>query len=387
MITFLKKYLQINTAQPSPRYNQAIAFFTQQAQKDGFETSEIQLPSGFKVLVVTMRGTDETLPALALNHHMDVVPAMDEKKWTFPPFSGHVEKNMIYGRGAQDMKSVGVAHYFALKKLKETGKQLKRTVHIILVPEEEVGGAQGAGQLVETEDFKKLNIGFVLDEALPSGQKEALLLKVSERKPIQIEFVCKGEMFHGSRLKSNNVVNQLILFVARLAQLQEEQKKRAEGTDPGLLLSLNVTSLLAGKKEASLNVVPGEARATVDIRVPPTMKKQTVLDMIEQELKDFPDITYSIKAQAREREFNQDFKTPFFNGVKKAIETCGLTAQPYFAEIASDLRFYQEKGIEGFGLSPFTIQANLHGFDECISVGDMELGRDVFFNVLVDFCV
>ena len=117
------------------------------------------------------------------------------------------------------------------------------------------------------------------------------------------------------------------------------------------------------------------------------MKKQVVFDMIEQELKDFPDITYSIMAQAREREFNQDFKTTFFDAVKKSIEKCGLTAQPYFAEIASDLRFYQEKGIEGFGLSPFTIQANLHGFDENISVEDMELGRNVFFNVLVGFCV
>lgn len=44
------------------------------------------------------------------------------------------EDGLIYGRGAQDMKSVAVQYIEAIRKLKESRVKLKRTIHLSFVP-------------------------------------------------------------------------------------------------------------------------------------------------------------------------------------------------------------------------------------------------------------
>eukprot|EP00501_MAST-03F_sp_TOSAG23-6_P002152 GSMAST32.ASY1.ANO1.2251.1 assembled CDS len=53
-----------------------------------------------------------TLPAILLNSHYDVVPAM-ENQWKYDPFGAirtEEDGGRIYGRGTQDMKSVCVQY-------------------------------------------------------------------------------------------------------------------------------------------------------------------------------------------------------------------------------------------------------------------------------------
>ena len=46
-------------------------------------------------------------PALVLLHHIDVVPA-DPSYWSVDPYAGLVKEGYLYGRGALDMKSLGI---------------------------------------------------------------------------------------------------------------------------------------------------------------------------------------------------------------------------------------------------------------------------------------
>merc|ERR1712107_214497 len=98
---------------------------------------------GKPFLVMTWVGTDPGLPSVLLNSHTDVVPVFPEH-WKYEPFSAHKDENGdIYGRGTQDMKCVGIQHIEAVRRLKEQGKKFKRTIHLVFVPEEEVGGLEG----------------------------------------------------------------------------------------------------------------------------------------------------------------------------------------------------------------------------------------------------
>lgn len=83
---------------------------------------------------MTWLGIDNSLPSILLNSHMDVVPVF-EQHWTHPPFAAEIDENgNIYGRGTQDMKSVGMQYLEAIKVLKDQGIRLKRTVHVVYVP-------------------------------------------------------------------------------------------------------------------------------------------------------------------------------------------------------------------------------------------------------------
>ena len=98
---------------------------------------------------------------------MDVVP-VSASKWSHPPFGAEVANNRIYARGAQDMKCVGISYLEAIRQLKSEGHGFSRTVHVSFVPDEEIGGADGMKVFVATEEFKRLNVGFALDEGIPS---------------------------------------------------------------------------------------------------------------------------------------------------------------------------------------------------------------------------
>lgn len=118
------------------------------------------------ICIITWTGTEPTLPSIVLNSHMDVVPVFSEM-WTHPPFAAEIDSiGNIYGRGAQDMKSVGMQYLGAIRSLRNSGVQLKRTIHVLFVPDEETGGVLGMEAFYNSQDFQLLNIGFVLDEGL-----------------------------------------------------------------------------------------------------------------------------------------------------------------------------------------------------------------------------
>lgn len=58
-----------------------------------------------------------------------------QESWNYDPFGAHKdEQGNIFGRGTQDMKSVGMQYLAAIKKLKDEKYQPKRTIHLLYVP-------------------------------------------------------------------------------------------------------------------------------------------------------------------------------------------------------------------------------------------------------------
>lgn len=99
---------------------------------------------------------------------MDVV-AVIEKYWSHPPFDADIDEDgRIFARGTQDMKSVGMQYLAAIRALKRDKIRLKRTIHVIYTPDEEIGGFCGMAKFVRTSNFASLNVGFCLDEGIAS---------------------------------------------------------------------------------------------------------------------------------------------------------------------------------------------------------------------------
>lgn len=164
IISRFQQYLQINTAQPYPQYHQAAIFLTSQAKSLSLESQTLEFVKGKPLVLLKWPGSDPSLPTILLNSHVDVVP-VEYEKWVHPPFAAHLDSlGNIYARGSQDTKCIGMQYLEAIRRLKNSGFQPLRSVYISFVPDEEIGGRDGAKLFAESDFFEKLNVGIVLDE-------------------------------------------------------------------------------------------------------------------------------------------------------------------------------------------------------------------------------
>lgn len=389
LVSFLQTYLKIDTSLPNPDYQKAIDFLTSHAKRDGFDYHVITLPSSYPVFVVTLEGKNKNLPALALNHHIDVVPAPNIKEWKFHPFSGAIDKGKIYGRGTLDTKGMGTVHYHALKNVKKMHTNLNRTIHLLMVPHEENGGFLGVKQLVQLDAFKKLNIGHLIDEGAASGNKEALAVRTQERRTFHIRLTARGKLNHGSQLKNYNVVHDMILFLSEIAQMQKHQKVNAAYLDNGELFSCNVTSIRTGvfnDGKPAINVIPDFVESHVDIRIPPKMCNADARNFLENIIKNFPGISYEVITGC-------DTPTPYseknsflFQALKTFIEKEKFICDSQTAEGTSDMRYYRQVGIDTLGFAPFTCVSEAHNTNESIEIKQLTYSHEFMYNFLLEFC-
>ncbi|KAF9582741.1 adenylate cyclase, partial [Lunasporangiospora selenospora] len=163
-VTRFREYLRIKTVQPNPDYAGSTAFLIREAEELGLPYKIVECVKGKPAVIMTVEGSDPSLPSLLLNSHTDVVPVFIEK-WTQDPFAANKVDGFIYARGSQDMKCVGISYLEVIRRFKAAGKKPLRTIHLSW---EEVGGTEGMKLLVHHEEFKNLNVAFALDEGIAS---------------------------------------------------------------------------------------------------------------------------------------------------------------------------------------------------------------------------
>lgn len=161
-IELLQEYIRIDTSNPPGRETDAAALLARELRAAGIEPDVFESAPGRANVHARLRGRREG-EGLLLLHHIDVVPA-DPARWTHPPFAAEIHQNMIWGRGALDMKSIGIAHLAAFLDLARSGRPLERDVVFLAVADEEAGGTLGMGWIVENRPELLEGIRFAINE-------------------------------------------------------------------------------------------------------------------------------------------------------------------------------------------------------------------------------
>ncbi|MEO8879811.1 MAG: M20/M25/M40 family metallo-hydrolase [Gemmatimonadaceae bacterium] len=123
----MSEYLRINTTNPPGNELATAKWLKAFLAKEGIEGEILdtaELGTGRANFYARLKG-DGSQKAIALVHHMDVVPSNPEL-WAVPPFSGTVKDGYVWGRGALDMKSEGIIHLMSMVALKRAGVHLTR---------------------------------------------------------------------------------------------------------------------------------------------------------------------------------------------------------------------------------------------------------------------
>ncbi|KAJ9657727.1 hypothetical protein H2198_004142 [Neophaeococcomyces mojaviensis] len=119
-------------------------------------------------LLFTWQGEDASLKPTLLMAHQDVVPVPKDTidAWTFPPFSGHYDGKLVWGRGASDCKNQLIGILEAIEELVKAGFTPKRTVLLSSGFDEEISGRNGAGHLAPfiLERYGHDGVAVIVDE-------------------------------------------------------------------------------------------------------------------------------------------------------------------------------------------------------------------------------
>ena len=102
-------------------------------------------------LLYEWKGSDENLKPLLLMGHQDVVPVNPDtvEEWTHPPFSGHFDGRLLWGRGSSDDKCGVIGILSTVETLIEKGFKPARSIVLSFGFDEEVGGPLGARHLAK----------------------------------------------------------------------------------------------------------------------------------------------------------------------------------------------------------------------------------------------
>jgi succinyl-diaminopimelate desuccinylase len=198
--------------------------------------------------------------------HMDTVRP-GEQPWTYPPFSGKIVGDKLYGRGASDMKSGLAAMYLAVESLFKEGKKLSKDIVFLATAGEEVDSC-GARQYLEDHQMENV-------EALVIGEPTNEKVVVGHKGALWIEIVTVGKTAHGSMPeKGINAVESMNKVMDVLGSLKEKWKISAEPLGDS---SLAVTKINGG---VQTNVIPDRCSMHVDIRsVPPQSHEQLLSEL------------------------------------------------------------------------------------------------------------
>ncbi len=113
--------------------------------------------------------------ALLLLNHIDVIDAFPQFWREAKPFEAEIKLGFLYGRGAYDMKSLGLAQALALARLKRRGIVPETDILFLAEADEEAGGRWGTRWLLANRPEWFAGVREVLNEG---GTTEVILREV-----------------------------------------------------------------------------------------------------------------------------------------------------------------------------------------------------------------
>ncbi|XP_061383024.1 aminoacylase-1A-like isoform X1 [Danaus plexippus] len=379
----LQEYITIDSSRVE-NIELVVDFWKRQAADVGLSFA-VYRPAVLPVCVLTLIGRQPDLPSIMLNHHGDVVPAY-HSMWKYPPYSAHIDENGdLYGRGAQDTKSVGIQYIEAVRRLIKNNVTLERTLHLTVMPDEEYGGSKGIKAFILTDVFKSLNIGFALDEGFTS-EDDVMLASYQDKRPVQVRFNIIGQGGHGSSLVNGSAIEKVQYLLNTALEFRKEQLKirdAATKLDYGSYTTINVNMIEGG---IAPNVIPKNISVVMDIRLATSVNAADVQAMLVSWLSNLGDDSTMefIRLDERSPATAVDSTNPFWIAMKDTLNNRGITVTPVVLPATSDMLVLREKfSIPAIGFAPRNNMKNkIHDANEYIPVSNFLKGIDIYYDLI-----
>jgi acetylornithine deacetylase/succinyl-diaminopimelate desuccinylase-like protein len=431
VIMHLRNILRLDTRNPPGNEIRAAHYLRDVLEKEGFECVIVG-PTPERASLITRLKGDGSEPPLLLMSHTDVV-AVEPDKWSHDPFGAVIDNGFLYGRGTLDMKNMVTMELMSMLLLKRAGVPLKRDVIYMAAADEETGGQQGAGWVVEHYP-ELIQAEYGLSEGGGGGLEINghlyYTVQTAEKGSARFKIRTTGTPGHGSVPHNDNAIVKLaellskvrdqqppthliatvrgfiegiasvqgpelatalraVLVDERTASAAIERLPVSENLKRSLLaMSRNTISPTMLTSGSQINVIPSEAIAYIDGRILPGQ----TLDSFRTELAAIFGADCEIEFIHPATALEADPISPLFKVINEVLHehAPSATVVPSLLPGGTDAKHVSKLGTKIYGFSPVLYTPHegrngVHGHDERINVKAMQWGTRVLYDVVEKF--
>ena len=379
-ISFAQKLIQCPSV--TPKEGGALTYLQQLLEPIGFETHRLKFEDSDTPAVENLYASfGSGTPHLVFAGHTDVVPEGPIESWTYPPYEGLIDNNILYGRGAVDMKG-GIAAFVSASKqvIQQHSSNFDGKISLLITGDEEGPAINGTKKVLA---WCKKN-GEIFDACLvgePTNPKilgEAI--KIGRRGSLSATLTVFGTQGHVAYPElAHNPIPDVIQLLSDLTAEPLDQ-----GTNDFQPSNLEITSINDGYYVR--NVIPKSVQAFFNIRYNDKWTQETLMNHINGILKTSGDkinAKYSV-------EYSSDGADSFVTKNTELIDTLSnainkeVNLMPSLSTDGgtSDARFIKNYcPVVEFGL----VNETIHQIDERVPTEDLIKLSQIYYRFLVDF--
>jgi succinyl-diaminopimelate desuccinylase len=312
-------------------------------------------------------------PLFCFAGHTDVVPPGPLDQWHSDPFVPEVRDDVLYGRGACDMKGSLAAMITATEAFVAAHPDHRGSIAFLITSDEEGAAVNGTVKVVETLSARGERIDYALVGEPSSHEQLGDIIKNGRRGSLNGTLKVRGKQGHVAYPQlADNPVHRA---APALAELCAEQWDSGNADFPPT--SFQISNIAAGT--GAENVIPGELSAQFNLRFSTALTPEVIRHRVEAIL-DRHGLDYRIDWHLS----GMAFLTPAgalvaaareaiaaVTGVAPTLSTSGGT---------SDGRFIAPTGAQVLELGP--INATIHKVDECVAVADLDRLSTIYEEML-----
>jgi acetylornithine deacetylase/succinyl-diaminopimelate desuccinylase-like protein len=393
-IRHFQALLKFDTSDPPGQEKPAVDYLKQVLEAEGIPVEVLFNEPNRPNLVARLKGSGARRPLLIMGH-TDVVN-VDPKKWKHPPFAAVRDGGYVYGRGSVDDKDNVVAGLMIMLLLKRQNVALDRDV-IFLAESGEEGSTRVGIQFMVNEHYSKIDAEYCLAEGgnvtRVGGKVKFASVQTLEKIPRGIELTARGPAGHGSVPLRGNAVVRLSNAIAKLSSWKtpvrlnettrtyferlasistpEEAKHYRDilSRDPkvvdaadehfldreprhGSMIRTSISpNIVAGGYR--INIVPSEAKATLDVRVHPDDDHVALLEEVKKVIADpAVEVTWA-QRDVRPGSASGNLQSDAFKAIERMVTKHYQTVTlPTMSTGATDMAYLRAKGMQCYGIGP-----------------------------------
>jgi succinyl-diaminopimelate desuccinylase len=318
------------------------------------------------------------------NAHYDVVPVSGA--WRHGnPFSGAVEKGVIYGRGTADMKGSIASLLTALDALRATRTRPRMNVEVSFTADEETDSFLGARWIVDEAPIRP-------DYAIVMEGAEGNRVCCGHNGTLWLEVTVHGRAAHGSTPQNGvNALEKMAALVLELDAYKKRIARRTFVTPEGKTMrpTINVGGVFSCGPGAKINTVPAQAAFSIDRRVlaveDHAAAERGLREFLAAAARRIPGCRITVSKVSENFSCFTKPGHPFFKAMAASVRR--LRGRPTVFSVSTgfnDIHYFaQHLGIPTLGYGPGG--DDIHAVNERARVRDLVAAARIYADLLTSF--